>query len=316
MTQGTSPIQYEIATGWRRAPTVRAYLELLRLPNVFTAMADIVMGFLLVHGGLAPASLFLLLLGASSALYLAGMVLNDVFDIEQDLQERPHRPIPSGRVQVSRARLLGAALIALGVACGLMTTLSVRGAAPVLVAIALSAAVIAYDRILKRTPLAPLGMGACRFLNVLLGMSTALLAWKGEQWLVAAGVGVYTVGVTMFARTEARESRRGNLVAAAGVIVAGITMLVLASLWLIPTVASTARLLVWSVPVLWLAWFCGRAIAQPVPQRVQAAIKECIIGFIVLDACLCFAATGWFWALAVLFLLLPALFLGRWIYST
>ena len=41
----------------------RAWLQLFRLPNVFTAMADIFLGFLLVHETLEPWWTFLLLLG-------------------------------------------------------------------------------------------------------------------------------------------------------------------------------------------------------------------------------------------------------------
>jgi 4-hydroxybenzoate polyprenyltransferase len=73
---------------------VRAYLQLVRLPNVFTAMADILLGFLLTHRRLDPWPQFALLLVASCLLYLAGMVLNDYFDREQDARERPFRPIP------------------------------------------------------------------------------------------------------------------------------------------------------------------------------------------------------------------------------
>ena len=41
------------------------------------------------------SGIVLLLVGASSCLYLAGMVLNDYFDRDKDAQERPARPIPS-----------------------------------------------------------------------------------------------------------------------------------------------------------------------------------------------------------------------------
>ncbi len=68
---------------------MRAYLELVRVPNVFTAMADILLGFLFTHRGLEPFGPFVLLLAASSMLYLSGMVLNDYFDREQDARERP-----------------------------------------------------------------------------------------------------------------------------------------------------------------------------------------------------------------------------------
>jgi len=53
-------------------------MQLMRLPNVFTAVADILMGFLFTHLTLEPVGQFVLLLAASSSLYVAGIVLNDV----------------------------------------------------------------------------------------------------------------------------------------------------------------------------------------------------------------------------------------------
>ncbi len=69
--------------------SLRDYLQLVRLPNVFTAMADVLMGYLFTHDPAPlptlklPADFWALLL-ASSSLYCAGMVLNDVNDIEAD----------------------------------------------------------------------------------------------------------------------------------------------------------------------------------------------------------------------------------------
>ena len=70
----------------------------MRLPNVFTAMADVAMGFLFTDEAFQPLLTFILLLITSSCFYIAGMVLNDCFDVEQDRRERPQRPIPSGRI--------------------------------------------------------------------------------------------------------------------------------------------------------------------------------------------------------------------------
>ena len=99
---------------------LQSYLELLRLPNVFTAAADVAMGFFFVQAAWAfnidvrPPSLrpigiwtIGLLIVASASLYLAGMVLNDVFDIELDHEEQPYRPLPSGRISLERRPVAG-----------------------------------------------------------------------------------------------------------------------------------------------------------------------------------------------------------------
>ena len=97
------------------------WARLVRLPNVFTVVADIVMGFLFVRPSLQPIGLFLLALGASVSLYWAGMVLNDFFDFEQDLRQRPQRPLPSGRIGRRAALLTGWGLLALGVTLAAVT---------------------------------------------------------------------------------------------------------------------------------------------------------------------------------------------------
>src|SRR5262245_22030933 len=67
------------------------FARLVRLPNAFTAMADICLGALVT--GALPERLvtFIFLLMASTSLYWAGMVWNDYFDLEQDKRERPFR---------------------------------------------------------------------------------------------------------------------------------------------------------------------------------------------------------------------------------
>src|SRR5579884_3103643 len=161
----------------------RDYAQLVRLPNVFTALADIGLAAL-VSGALPTAWATVLLVAAASAcLYCGGMVWNDYFDVEQDRRERPFRPVPSGRVARREAAGLGALLLLGGLvfACLAMVVqdageaaarLPLRGA-PVLLASLLIGAILAYDGWLKRTWAGPLGMGACRFLNVLLGLSAA-----------------------------------------------------------------------------------------------------------------------------------------------
>jgi hypothetical protein len=59
----------------------------------------------------------------------------------------------------------------------------------------------------------------------------------------------------------------------------------------------------------------SKAISRPTPNHVQQAVKRTIMGLVVLDAALATALAG-IAGLTILILLLPALYLGRWIYST
>ncbi len=84
---------------------MRSYLELVRIPAVFTAPADVLAGVALaaVWGhAVKPLELILVVL-ASALIYCAGMAANDIFDRRVDEIERPSRPIPSGRVSLGAA---------------------------------------------------------------------------------------------------------------------------------------------------------------------------------------------------------------------
>src|SRR5437762_2934701 len=94
------------------------WLRLMRLPNVFTAIADVAMGYLFVHRVVVDPGKLVCLIVASAALYTAGMVLNDVFDFAIDAKERLFRPLPAGQISLSSARGLGFTLLAIGIALG------------------------------------------------------------------------------------------------------------------------------------------------------------------------------------------------------
>jgi hypothetical protein len=61
---------------------------------------------------------------------------------------------------------------------------------------------------------------------------------------------------------------------------------------------------------------CLHAAFDPIPRRVQTAVKRAILSLIVLDAAVTFAVAGPVAALIVLALLLPTTLLGAWVYST
>jgi 4-hydroxybenzoate polyprenyltransferase len=304
-----------------------AIAQLLRLPNVFTALADILLGYYFTHESLLAVGLLTGLLAASASLYSAGMVLNDVLDLEQDLRERPGRPIPSGRIARPFAVRLAVGLLCLGVLCGGGVSLATGDVRPVAVAAALCLAVVLYDGPLKRTPLAPLVMGSCRTLNVLLGMSLAPQAWQATHFGTAVGLGLYIAGVTWFARREAAASSRGMLLGGLLTACAGLVLLAALPHWPRETLAEVSQPRVAEQSGLWwyVLWLAvglpilrrmGQAAVAPSPPRVQAAVRLAILSVIVLDAVCVYAVRGPLAAVVILSLLAPTLLLGRWLYST
>ena len=89
----------------------------MRIPNLATAAADPLAGYLIVSQArdLAwPPAACGLAVAAVVAIYAAGMVLNDVCDLELDRRERPERPLPSGAIGVRAAVIVGVTLLAVG----------------------------------------------------------------------------------------------------------------------------------------------------------------------------------------------------------
>jgi 4-hydroxybenzoate polyprenyltransferase len=324
---------------------LQSYLELLRLPNVFTAIADVMMGFFFIqapwafsddglHSLLPIGAWIVALLAAASALfYSAGMVLNDVFDIELDRQEQPYRPLPSGRIPLRSARWLGWQLLTLGVmlAGGAAAMLGRLPAAraesvgqawlPVIVALILVSLIVLYNAGLKRSPLGPLAMGGCRTLNVLMGMSVLHGPWQIEHWVVAAGIGVYVVGITWFARNDARRSDRRHLVGATLVMLVGVG--VVGSMpWLTDNLGILHQIgppgaWRWHVLIALLAGFVVArslgAIVEPWPGPVRAAVRRSITALIFLDAAACYASAGQLCAILIALLVVPTTLLARWV---
>jgi 4-hydroxybenzoate polyprenyltransferase len=302
-----------------------AYAHLLRIPNVFTAFADIAMAGCAAGYILDRPDVFGLLLLASGCLYLGGMVLNDFFDWKEDAKARPFRPIPSGRISVLTAGLLGQALLTGGlVFAGMAHVILDRPKtppSPALIAIGLFLAISVYDSVLKRTPFGPLGMGFCRFLNVLLGLSGSVDQWPNDLSFhvlalhLAAIIGVYIVGVTWFARTEESASNRRQLIGAALVMLLALGLAITIPVHLPPGASPVYFPYLVAAFGFYVGSKVVEAIRLPGPKEVQAAVKRCILGLVALDAVLASAFVG-AWGLLILLLLLPARWLGKWVYST
>lgn len=297
-----------------------AYAQLLRLPNVFTALADIGLGLFATWGvgGVKPDGPFWisasLLLAGSACLYGAGMVWNDVFDVNEDRRDRPFRPLPSGRVSLRSAKALGTGLLVAGVAFATLAGLARQRLRPGLIGIFLGVAILLYDGGLKRTPLGPVVMGACRFLNVLLGLSLLSGALPAWAWPAAGAVGVYIAGVTLLARAETRQALRRELISGGVLMTAGLLM-ALSVLYRLPNGDAWPARAALVAAVVFLIPAEAVQAGSLTSRQIQAVIKRSVLGLIVLDAGLATALVGPV-GLTLLLLLVPAVVLGGWVYST
>jgi 4-hydroxybenzoate polyprenyltransferase len=283
------------------ANRLRAVLELIRLPNVFTAPADVAAGLAVSGVALAPAHGALLL--ASAFAYAGGMALNDAWDAPLDAVERPERPIPSGRLGRATAFWIAAACL---LAC--LALAAVAGPRPLGTAALLVLAIVIYDGFAKESAAGPAFMALCRALNVGLGVAAGALTAAAASPMVV--LFAYVLVVTVMSRFEVSEApvalvRRaaaglGGILAVAAALVLG--------WWGRGGMVGLGFLVLlgW-----WLAGPLRAAMAEPQPSRIIAVIKASVLGIILLDAAFAGAARGVGAGLLVAALFLPAWFLGR-----
>jgi 4-hydroxybenzoate polyprenyltransferase len=285
-----------------RAPgRLRTLFELVRLPNIFTAPADVAMGLAVGGAAFTPAHAPLLL--ASAFAYAGGMALNDAWDAPIDAHERPERPIPSGRITRATAFKVagGCFLLCLVLA-------AVAGTTPLVVGALLVVAIVFCDGFAKGSALGPPAMATCRGLNAGLGLAAGSITVGSA--LPAAILFAYVLILTIVSRFEVMAApvdlvRRAS---AAFAVVLGL---------------SAALVAVWREPGLWFGILCvaalavwlGRplraALADPAPRRIIGVIKAAVLGIILLDAAFVAGARGLAPGVLVAALFVPAYVLGR-----
>ncbi len=293
-----------------------SWLQLIRLPNLATAAADPLAGFLVVGGFGTYSSLPLvgwLVIASSLCLYAGGMVQNDVVDFEIDHVERPLRPLPSGRVSRAAAGFVAGVLLVVGVALACVASAHVNNLAPACLGVTLAVAICCYNSYAKGTRWGSLVMGGCRSLNWSLGI-VAAGSPPLPLWIIPCGVGVYVGGITLFARDEVTAGSRKKLFFGASVMLLGLVLSGSAPLFVMamkqpefPIWLTEGRLIMWCALWVVLGFYilarCGQAVMNPVPHRMQSAVGNAIMSIITLDAVMVLAFCGEQWAVVVLALL-------------
>jgi len=279
---------------------LRTLFELVRLPNVFTAPADVAMGMAVAGAALTPATASLLL--ASAFAYAGGMALNDAWDAPVDFHERPERPIPQGRI--TRGGAFGIAGGCL-VACLLLAAVAGRG--PFAAAVLLVVAIVLYDGFAKGSAMGPPVMAACRLLNA--GLGTAAGALTATAALPPALLFAYVFTLTVVSRFEVMTAPVALVRGASGVFTA--LLLVSAGLLVTRGGGGVTGVVFLAALAFWLGRPLRAALADPAPRRIIDVIKAAVLGIILLDAAFVAAARGPAAGLLVAALFIPAFLLGR-----
>jgi len=294
---------------WRRS--IAAYAKLVRVPNLFTAPPDVVLGAAIVSsfGYAVRMESVAALAVASMLLYAAGTTLNDYFDAEEDAQERPERPIPSGDISRKQALIFGAALLVTGVGVAFLS----GGSSAAAVAAILALGIVLYDGAFKGSVPGYLLMGGNRGINVVLGMAAAAVptVLPARAYVIPGIIVLYIGSVTYMAESETGGTDRlavsvgvaGTSIAAFGVVGA-IAVSPVSAVGTVLTVTLLVGFLIWAGRPLRTAY------VNPSPETIGPAIGACVLGLPILTAA--FAATaGIRWSIAAIVFFIPAVGLSR-----
>ncbi len=284
-----------------------AFAQLIRLPNLFTAAANIIAAHIVVTQGQPQWALLLLTLVASLCFYHGGMILNDCVDIDIDRQERPKRPLPSGAISLSLARGLSISLMAIGLAiCYQLSALTLA------IGCALVVAIIVYNLSNRDGYFGCVAMGVCRLLNWCLALS--VVDGFIVYWPYALIVGIYVTALTIISRDEA-QANRPELINYCRILMVFGSLFFLVTLWLqeVMTPWGAAILVIGLAIILFKL---AKLKAQYHSDNIQAMVMFFVLGLIPLDAVLVLVAGYPIPALFIFMLLFPSRFLARRLYVT
>jgi 4-hydroxybenzoate polyprenyltransferase len=270
---------------------------------------------------------------ASCLLYLAGMLWNDLADVGRDRTLHPRRPLPSGRISLGAAYLVGVLLAIGALVCAALVDVHAFHAAGVVLTL-----IMLYNLVTKDIPwIGSLTMAAVRFSHaifalLLLGTDYLKLAVLGHSapghaFILAypAILGCYILGVTLVSELESRPGRRFELLVGGalmfGAVAAGGWMLVTAH-WISHLSQGDSPLYVVGIglsavlgAVLFgtLMWRIGRpwmaALRTGRSEQVGPVVGAALGGIIFLDALVATSAhpVGGL----VILCLLPVFLLGK-----
>lgn len=285
--------------------TLFPYLQLVRAPNAITALSNVFAAVACALGlGLIDHidwRALLLLSLTSVSLYCAGMALNDYYDYREDLEERPTRPLPSGKISRQSAKIFILILFAIAI----VSAYHVNGYS-CLVASALILNIVAYDGFIRRGLAGSVTMAGCRYLNWLLGFSIA--GFDAATLLWPLPIFFYITALTYLSKQETRAEDPSAMRVVALLLGAAALSLLYLILQHWTSVFQVGLLGAWLALV---AYRLSKTLKNFSPDEVKASIVWLLIGIIPLDALMVTFSGNYWMALALLSLIWPSRYLSK-----
>ena len=277
----------------------KEYLQLVRLPGIFTAFSNVLIGYFFSFSFNSEVIFLPYLLATSGMLFCSGMIFNDYFDYNLDKKERSFRPLPSGKISKQNALLIGFIFLILANISAFFL-----GFDSLIISLILSCMILFYNLKLKSISfLGILNLSVIRMLNILLGFSIIGISFEFIQYLFP--LGIFIVGISILAKNEIKS----NLV-----IYKKLNKIIT-----IITIISVSILVITNFQfdsLLFLGLFSFLSVYSLFFKKIQNQITVQLLSIILLDSILISFFVPLQFSILVSLLILPAYVISKKLYLT
>jgi len=277
----------------------KEYLQLVRLPGIFTAFSNVLIGYFFSFSFNSEIIFLPYLLATSGMLFCSGMIFNDYFDYNLDKKERSFRPLPSGKISKHNALLIGFIFLILA-----NISASFLGFDSLIISLILSCMILFYNLKLKSILfLGILNLSLIRMLNILLGFSIIGISFEFIQYLFP--LGIFVVGISVLAKNEIKS----NLV-----IYKKLNKIII-----IITITFVSILVINNFQfesLLFLGLFSFLSVYSLFFKKIQNQITVQLLSIILLDSILISFFVPLEFSILVSLLILPAYVISKKLYLT
>jgi 4-hydroxybenzoate polyprenyltransferase len=280
---------------------LRAHLGLARISNTPTTISNVLAGAVLAAPLVFNAELVLIII-AVALFYTAGMYLNDILDVGIDREQRPDRPLASGRISMGAAWAVTLMLFIAGL--GLLWFVDRQS---FIAGVVLIGVIAFYDAWHKGNTIGPVIMAFARVMVYVVAFFAFASEATGELWLWGAVMLAYVSGLTYIAKTESLPGV-GRYWPLATVIAPAVVAVII----------EPRDVLVWSLAVAHVLWVLHSAsfAFRSSNRQVGGAIARLIAGISMLDALVLATHESWWGVLVAMGCLALTMFLQRYIKGT
>ena len=277
----------------------KEYLQLIRLPGIFTAFSNVLVGYFFSFTFNSEIFLLPYLLTTSGLLFCSGMIFNDYFDYDLDKKERSLRPLASGKISKKNALLIGFIFLLLA-----NISASFLGFDSLIISLILTCAILFYNFKLKFISfLGIINLSIIRMLNILLGFSIISISFEFIEYLIPLGIFVF--GISILAKNEVKSNQ--------------IIYKKLNKIITIITIASVSILIVNNFQfesLLFLGLFSSLCLYSLFFKKIQNQITFQLLLIILLDSIIISFFVPLQFPIFVSLLILPAYAISKKLYLT